>query len=97
MKRRLRTVLLTLLHQKFYSDEVVDKVAVDSMEVVDYYNEHKDEYEDKELKNVYVRVKTTVRDAKIAALRQKVYDDLHTKYNPEVNQTALVRLLREEK
>jgi len=97
MKRRLRIVLLTLLHQKFYSDEVVDKVAVDSMEVVDYYNEHKDEYEDKELKNVYVRVKTTVRDAKIAALRQKVYDDLHTKYNPEVNQTALVRLLREEK
>ena len=97
IKRRLRAVLLTLLHQKFYSDEVVEKVTIDSMEVVDYYNEHEDEYKDKELKDVFVRVKTTIRDAKIADLRQRLYDDLHAKYNVEVNQAVLRRLLQEEK
>ncbi len=97
MKKRLRAVLLTLLHQKFYSDEVVGKATVDSTEVVDYYKDHKDEYQDKELEDVYLRVRTTIRDEKIAALRQKVYDDLHTEYNPEVNQAVVMRLLREEK
>lgn len=97
MRKQLRAVLLTLLHQKFYSDEVVGKVTVDSTEVVDYYNEHKDEYQDKELKDVYLRVRTAIRDEKIAALRQKVYDDLHAKYEPEINQEVVMRLLREEK
>ena len=97
IKRQLHAALLTLLQQKFYSDEVMDKVTVDSMEVVNYYNEHKDEYKDKELKDVFIRVKTAIRDAKIADLRQRLYDDLHAKYNVEVNQAVLRRLLQEEK
>ncbi len=97
MKRKLRAAMLTILHQKFYSDEVVRKVTVDSMEVVDYYNTHKDEYKDKEFKRAYLLARTTLRDTKIDSLRQELFDDLHKKYKPDINEAVVNRLLREEK
>jgi hypothetical protein len=97
MKRRLRTVISTLMHQRFYTDEIVNKATVDSAEVVEYYETHGDEYKDKELKDVFVVVRTTIRDAKIDTLRQNLFNNLREKYKPEVNEAVVARLLREEK
>ncbi len=97
IKRRLRSTLSLLIYQKFYSEEVLSKVIIDSMDVVDYYKKNKDKFKDKEYKNAYLIAKTTIRDEQIDTLRQNIVKVLHDKYNSEINQSLLVKLLREEK
>lgn len=96
-KRQLRTILGALMQQKLYAEEVIDKATVDSTEVEEYYEAHRDEYKDKQLKDVYLTVKTTIRDAKIDTLRQNLFNNLREKYKPDVSEAVMARLLREEK
>ena len=97
IKRRLSNALSLLLYQKFYSDEVLGKVAVDSMEIVTYYGGHKNEYKDKKFSDVYSILRSKVREEKIQTLRKNIFEGLREKYNPEINQAVLERLLKEEK
>jgi hypothetical protein len=97
IKRRLRNSMASLVYRKFYSDEVLDKVTVDSAEVENYYKAHKDEYKDKELKDVFHLLKTEVRSAKIESLRNDLYNNLRAKYKPNVKKIVLTKLLKEEK
>ncbi|HEC77666.1 MAG TPA: hypothetical protein ENI34_00810 [candidate division WOR-3 bacterium] len=96
IKDKLRKALDFLMYQKFYSDEVLEKVQIDSMEVVNYYKTHKDDYQDKTLEEVFSVVKARVREAKIDTLRSKVFQSLRDKYNPVINQTVVAKLLKEE-
>lgn len=96
VKKRLSNALSLLIYQKFYSDEVLGKAVVDSMEVVNYYKDHKDEYNDKKFSDVYLVLNTKVRDEKIDSLRKNIFEDLHKKYNPEISQPVLEKLLKEE-
>ncbi len=96
VKRMVRNTLSSLVYQKFYSDEVLDKVVVDSTEVVNYFEEHKNEHPDKKLEDIYSLMEGRVRKQKIDSLRQIVFDDLHEKYKPEINQDVVERLLKEE-
>ncbi|GAI37801.1 unnamed protein product, partial [marine sediment metagenome] len=96
VKKRLSNALSLLIYQKFYSDEVLGKAVVDSMEVVNYYEDHQDEYNDKKFSDVYLVLKAKVRDEKIASLRKNIFEGLHKKYNPEINQPVLEKLMKEE-
>ena len=73
------------------------KVAVDSMEIVTYYGGHKNEYKDKKFSDVYSILRSKVREEKIQTLRKNIFEGLREKYNPEINQAVLERLLKEEK
>ncbi|MCK4672497.1 hypothetical protein KAT67_00805, partial [candidate division WOR-3 bacterium] len=97
IKSRLSNALSLLLYQKFYSDEVLGKVAVDSMEIVTYYGGHKNEYKDKKFSDVYSILRSKVREEKIQTLRKNIFEGLREKYNPEINQAVLEKLLKEEK
>ena len=96
-KRQLEKTFSSLLYQKYYSDEVVERAVVDSTEVVEYYNTHRDEFKDKSLSEVFTRAKARVREAKIDGLRNSLFEMLREKYKPEVNEKVLAQLLKEEK
>ncbi len=97
VKRKLNSTRNLLVYQKFYSDEVLEKAVPDSTEVLEYYKKHKDAYKDKKLNDIYAMLETTVRTSKADTLREKLYEVLREKYNPEINETAVTTLLKEEK
>ena len=96
-KRKLRNTHNTLLYQKYYSDMVTEKVAVDSNEVVQYYREHRDDFNGKDLGEAFSIAKARVRDAQIESLRGELFAMLRAKYQPEINEAVLAQLLKEEK
>lgn len=96
IKKRLRNTLARLIFQKYYSDEVLEKVVVDSMEVVNYYKKHTDEYKDEKFSDLFPRLMTEIRDEKISSSRKAIFEDLRKKYNIEINQEVLDKLLKEE-
>jgi hypothetical protein len=96
IKRKLHNAMVSLLYQKYYSDEVLEKVAVDSSEVEEYYNTHRDEYQDKEFADVYMIIQSQIRTSKLEDMRNMLFDKLREKYNPDINQEAVARLLKEE-
>ena len=87
----------SLLYQKYYSDEVVERAVVDSAEVVEYFNTHRDEFKDKNLNEAFSLVEARVREIKIDSLRKSLFEMLREKYKPEVNEKVLAQLLKEEK
>ncbi|MGB3342003.1 MAG: peptidyl-prolyl cis-trans isomerase [bacterium] len=97
IKRQLENTMGLLTYQKFYNDEVLEKVTVDSMEIVEYYNTHPDEFEGKEYNDVYFPVKIQLRDAKIGRTRKEYYERLRDKYEVVLNQSVLDKLLKEAK
>ena len=96
-KRQLEKTYSSLLYQKYYSDEVVERAVVDSAEVVEYFNTHRDEFKDKNLNEAFSLVEARVREIKIDSLRKSLFEMLREKYKPEVNEKVLAQLLKEEK
>jgi hypothetical protein len=96
-KRKLRNTMSTLIYQKYYSDMVVEKAYVDSMEVVKYYESHRDEFEGKNLNQAFSIVQARLRDARVGSLRSDLFAMLHEKHKPEVNEVVLAQLLKEER
>lgn len=97
IKRQLTNALGLLIYQKFYSDEVLEKVSVDSMEVVNYYNDHKDELSEQKLNEVFFRIQVQFRDARIGGMRKEIYEQLHGKYEVVRNQSVIEKLFEEVK
>ena len=95
-KRKLRSTHDVLLYQKFYSDEVIEKVVVDSAEVIEYYEQHRDEFKDKSLSEAFSVAKSRVREAKVTLLRTNLFSTLREKYEPEINEAVVAQLLKEE-
>lgn len=96
VKRRLKSALSTLVYQKVYNEMVHEMVSTDSLEVVDYYEKHKDTYGEKSLSEVYSVAKAHLRSARVDSLKRMVGDQLREKYRPDVNEKVLVKLLREK-
>lgn len=96
IKRKLEAALTSLLYQKLYSDEVLSQVSVDSSEVVDYFNTHPSEYRNKKLDDVFRLVESKVRTQKINILRKDLFARMREKYQPEINEEVIARLLKEE-
>lgn len=96
IKKRLDDALSFLIYQKFYSDEILEKVDVDSSDVESYFSAHRDDYPDKELADVFSLVKARLRDEQITAMRKQIQNELWEKYQPEVNETVVSKLLKEE-
>ena len=96
-KRKLKNTYTFLLYQKFYSDNVTEKAAVDSMEVVAYYQGHRDEFKDKDLREAFSVARARVRSARVDSLRQELFALLREKHKPEINEGILAQLLKEEK
>jgi hypothetical protein len=96
-KRKLQNNFALLLYQKFYSDHVTEKAVVDSSEVVQYYNQHRVEFKDKNLSQAFSIVKARLRDAKVDSLRAELFTMLREKYKPVVDKTVVAKLLKEGK
>ena len=96
-KRKLQNTMSTLLYQKYYSDMVVEKAYVDSVEVVEYYGSHRDEFEGKNLNQAFSIVQARLRDARVDSLRSDLFAMLREKHKPEVNEAVLAQLLKEER
>ncbi len=97
IKRQLTNALGLLIYQKFYSDEVLGKVSVDSMEVVNYYNDHKDELSGQKLNEVFSRIQVQLRDTRIGRMRKEIYEQLRGKYEVVRNQSVIEKLFEEAK
>jgi hypothetical protein len=76
---------------------VVEKAYVDSLEVVEYYRSHRDEFEGKNLSQAFSIVQARLRDARVDSLRGDLFKMLREKHKPEVNEAVLAQLLKEEK
>lgn len=95
-KRKLRNTMATLLYQKYYSDKVVEKAQVDSLEAVEYYRSHRDEFEGKNFDQAFSIAQARLRDAKVDSLRSNLFKTLREKHKPEVNEAVLAQFLKEE-
>ncbi|UCD05671.1 MAG: peptidyl-prolyl cis-trans isomerase [candidate division WOR-3 bacterium] len=96
-KRKLDNTYTMLLYQKYYSDNVTGKVTVDSAAVREYLKEHRDEFKDMDAKRAHSIVTVRLREGMVQNLRNDLFSMLREKYNPEVNEAVLSRLLKEEK
>lgn len=96
MKRKLNSALTSLIYQKFYSDEVLSQVSVDSSEVIDFFSAHKAEYPNKKIEDVFRLVESRIRTEKINRLRKELFARLREQYQPDINREAIARLLKEE-
>jgi len=97
IKKRLKFTLEMLLYQKLYSDVVLDKASVESLEVVSYYKQYRDKYKDKKFDAIYTQLKIDARNAKVDSLRKSLFNELRLRYNPMINDRAIALLLKEEK
>jgi hypothetical protein len=96
IKLRLRNAMASLIYQKYYSDNIIEKATVDSNEVAAYYDVLKHQYKDKTLDEVYDQIRSRVRDDKINNLRKVLFNKLREKYQPHINQIIVNKLLKEE-
>jgi hypothetical protein len=96
-KRQLRNTLSTLIYQKYYSDAVVEKADIDSLEIVEYYRSNRDEFEGKNLNQAFSIARARLREARVDSLRSDLFRMLREKHKLEVNETVLAQLLKEEK
>ncbi|UCG93136.1 MAG: peptidyl-prolyl cis-trans isomerase [candidate division WOR-3 bacterium] len=96
IKEKLQNAHGLLIYQKFYSENILDKAIIDSMDVVAYYKEHWSEYKDKKFSEVYPSIRTQLRDEKIDSLRTILFTELREKYEPRLNERAVAQLLKEE-
>jgi hypothetical protein len=97
VKRELDNSLGLLIYQKFYRDEILSNITVDSLEIVDYYNDHPDQYKGKKLTEVFFAIRIKLRDAKIGRKRAEYNERLHEKYEVVINQPVLKKMFEEAK
>lgn len=97
VKRQLRNALATLVYQKVYNEEVLNKVTVDSLEVVLHYKNNKEKYAGKKLEDCFSTVNAEVRDQKIRLLREDLFKRMRDRYTYEVNEKAYRGLFKEAK
>jgi len=95
-KRKLRNTYGLLLYQKFYSDEVTEKVVVDSAEVIEYYRQNRDDFGEKSLDEAFSVARARVREANVDILRTNLFAMLREKYQPKINEAVVAQLLKEE-
>jgi peptidyl-prolyl cis-trans isomerase C len=93
IKKDLRNAMNTLLYQKFYSDNVLEKVVIDSAMVVKHFKEHPADYKDKKLQDVYTQISSKIRESMVASLRETLYAGLRAKYNPQLNEKVVGELM----
>lgn len=88
-----------LMYQKFYSDNVLEKAAVDSAAVKNYYYQHKTEYPDQAFDQAYSVIYAKLRDGKIDTLRTELFAGLRRKYQAEIkiDEPGLAKVLKEAK
>jgi len=96
IKKNLKKTLNSLIYQKFYSDNVLEKIQVDSQIVVDYFKQHKSDYPDKKLSDVYNQIFIKLRDGQTNQLKDNLFNKLRGKYQPQINQNVVAKLLKEE-
>ncbi len=96
IKRNLKKTLNSLIYQKYYSDNVREKVQVDSQFVADYFKQNKAQYPDKKLSDVYNQIYIKLRDEQIGQLRANLFGELRKKYVPKINQRVLAKVLKGE-
>ncbi|MGQ9464568.1 MAG: peptidylprolyl isomerase [bacterium] len=96
IKKNLKKTLHSLIYQKFYSDYVLEKVQVDSQIVANYYKQHKEDYPDKKLSDVYNQIFVKLRDEQINELRNNLFKRLRDKYQPQINQILVAKLIKGE-
>ncbi len=94
VKHELNKALNALIYQKYYSDNVLEKVKVDSQSVAAYFNQHKADYPDKKLSDVYGLIFAKLRDDRISQLRDSLFTVLREKYQPQLNQKVYAMLLK---
>jgi len=97
IQHELTKTLNLLIYQKYYSDNVLDKVKVDSQSVVEYFNQHKADYQGKKLNDVYTLIFAKLRDERTGQLRDSLFTSLRAKYQPLLNQRVYAKLLKGEK
>ncbi len=97
IQRELKKALNFLIYQKYYSDNVFDKVNVDSQSVIEYFNQHKADYPGKKLNDVYNLIFAKLRDERTGQLRDSLFTSLRAKYQPLLNQKVYAKLLKGEK
>ncbi|MEO0128951.1 MAG: peptidyl-prolyl cis-trans isomerase [candidate division WOR-3 bacterium] len=97
VNHELKKALNALIYQKYYSDNVLEKVRVDSQSVVAYFNQHKADYPDKKLNEVYTQIFAKLRDDRISQLRDSLFTNLREKYQPQLNKKVYAMLLKGEK
>jgi hypothetical protein len=93
IKKTLGNTLVSLIYQKYYSDNVLEKINVDSTMVQAYFKAHKADYPDKKLAEVYTAISSKLRDAQVDDLRKTLFSGLREKYDPELDQKAVAKLL----
>jgi hypothetical protein len=97
VKRQLHNAMATLIYQKMYKEEVMDRVTVDSLEVVLHYNNNKEKYADKKLEECFNTVKAEVREQKIKLLREDLFKRMREQFSYEINEQAYRSLFKEVK
>ncbi len=97
VKKRLEQTLATLLYQKLYTDEVLQKVSIDFSAVEKYYRAHKEEYKDKKPQEAYRIVRAKLREIMVDSLRNNLFTSLRKKYSPQINEQVVAELIKEEK
>lgn len=96
VKEQMDRALELLMYQKYYSDNVIEKVSVDSSAIARYYEEHREEYKDKSTDEAFRLITTVLRDQKVAEVRSDLAQRLREQYHPVINENAVQALLKEE-
>ncbi len=96
IKKSLKKALNSLIYQKYYSDNVHEKVQVDSQSVADYFKQNKAQYPEKKLSDVYNQIYLKLRDEQISQLRNNLFARLREKYVPKIDEKVLAKVLKGE-
>ncbi len=96
IKKKLTKALDNLIHQKYYSERILEKVKVDSAMVLDYFQQHKADYPEKRLDDVYTIITARLREMQVDSLRRILFTELRRKYEPQINEKVFARLFTKE-
>ncbi len=96
IKEKLIKTMDNLIHQKYYSDQVLEKVRIDSAMVLNYYQQHKSEYPEKKLADIYTIITARLREMQVDSLRTILFSELRKKYEPEINEKVFAKLFTKE-
>jgi hypothetical protein len=99
VKKNLASALDALIYQKFYSDMVIEKVAVDSAAVKAYFAQNQSQYPNQTFDQAYTVIYANLRDEKAKSLQTELYAGLRRKYEKEIkiNEPGLGSVLKETK
>jgi len=79
-----------LLYEKFYLDEITQKININEKDIADYYNTHKDQYVQSKLPEVTTIIRNAILSDRRVALFQTIADSLKTKAKIEINEKLLI-------